>query len=62
MLRDPDKMTMEEREKEIAHLLGKGLLRRHRFNKRMGSCKPGEAGPSGTPRNNKIKAQKEAAG
>ena len=26
---------MEEREKEIAHLLGKGLLRRHRFMKRL---------------------------
>lgn len=35
MHRDPDKMTMEEREKEVAHLLGKGLLRRHRFNKRL---------------------------
>lgn len=33
MLRDPDRMTTEERDAEVAHLLGKALLRIHHENK-----------------------------
>ena len=29
MLRDPDRMSTEERDAEVAHLLGKALLRIH---------------------------------
>jgi hypothetical protein len=47
MLRDPDRMTMEERDKEISHLLGKGLLRWHRFNKRLNN-RPSDAMPRGS--------------
>ena len=37
MLRDPDRMTMEERDAEVAHLLAKALLRIHKSNKKR--CK-----------------------
>ena len=34
MLRNPDRMTTEERDAEVAHLLGKALLRIHHDNKK----------------------------
>lgn len=33
MLRNPDRMSTEERDAEVAHLLGKALLRIHKAQK-----------------------------
>ena len=53
MLRDPDRMTTEERDAEVAHLLGKALLRIHHENKQKAKGMNQPARTSTAPPNGK---------